>query len=84
MMFRTRDDDTIDQNAGNLDVTGRKGATLGQPLDLHDHDPAGIVRGHRQHLRLKRQRLALHSDIAFGIGSRAAQNGDMDREGLVG
>ena len=53
------------------------------PLHLHDDDAAGIVRGHRDRQCLQRQCFLLHRDVAVGVGRGAADDADVDREGLV-
>ena len=75
--------DAIDQNAGNFYLPRVQRATLGDAFDLHDDDAAGVARRHRDGLRFQRQRLLLHGDIAVRIGRRAANDADIDREGLV-
>ena len=41
------------------------------PLDLRDDDAAAVVRRHRDRQRLERQRLALHRQVAVGVGGGA-------------
>jgi hypothetical protein len=77
------DDDAIDQDARDLDLARAERAALGDALDLHDHQPAAVARRHGDRQALERQGLALHGDVAVGIGGRAADDGDVDREGLV-
>ena len=77
------DDHAIDQDAGDLDLARVQAAALGDALDLHDDAPAGVVRGHGDRERLQRQRLALHRDVAVGIGGGAAHDGDVDRKRAV-
>ena len=57
--------------------------TLGDPLDLRDHDPAAVVRRGRDRQCLEGQGLALHREVAVAVGRRRADDGDVDRERLV-
>ena len=77
------DDHAVDEDAGNLDLPRVERAALGDALDLDDDRAAGVVRRHGDGLRFQGQRLALHGDVAVGIGGGAADNADVDREGLV-
>ena len=77
------DDDAVDQNAGHLDLARVERAALGEPLDLRDDDAAAVVRRHRDRQRLERQRLALHRQVAVGVGGGRADDPDLDRERLV-
>ena len=63
------DDHAVDQHAGDLHLPRRQRAALGDALDLHDDDAAGVVRRHRHRQRFERQRLALHRDVAVGVGA---------------
>ena len=45
--------------------------------------PPRVARRHGDGQRLQRQRLALHGDVAVGVGGGAADDADVDREGLV-
>ena len=73
----------VDEDAGDLDLARVERAAVGDALDLHDDEAAGVARGHGDGERLQRQRLALHRDVAVGVGGGAAHDGDIDREGLV-
>ena len=64
---------------GILTCRGFSVPRLGDPLDLHDDDAAGIARGHRDRQRFERQRLLLHRDVAVGVGGGAAHDRDIDR-----
>ena len=55
----------------------------GNPLHLRDDEPAGIPRRHGDRQIVEGQRLALHGDVAGGIGGRAAQQRDLNRKRLV-
>ena len=48
-----------------------------------DDDAAGVVRRHGDGEHFQRERLAFHRDVAVGIGGRAADDPDVDRERLV-
>ena len=78
-----RDAHAVDEDAGDLDLARVERAAVGEALDLHDDEAAGVARGHGDGERLQRQRLALHRDVAVGVGGGAAHDGDVDREGLV-
>ena len=55
----------------------------GDALDLRDDEAVGVLRRHRQREVVERQRLALHGDVAGRVGGGAADQRDVDREGLV-
>ena len=76
------DDDAVDQDARDLHLPRIQAAALGDALDLRDDEAAAVVRGHGDGQRLQRQRLALHGDVAVGIGGGAAHDADIDREVL--
>ena len=77
------DDDAIDEDPGNLHLPRVERSALGDAFDLRDDDAAGVARGHRDREALERQRLALHRDVAVGIGGGAADHADVDRERAV-
>ena len=77
------DHHAVDQNAGYLDLPRVQRAALGNAFDLNDDRAAGIARRHGDRLGLEGQRLLLHGDVAVGIGGGAADDADVDREGLV-
>jgi hypothetical protein len=83
MILWLRNDDAVDQNARNLDLARVEAATLGDALDLDDDDAAGVVRGHGDRQHLEREGFFFHRDVAVGIGGRAADDPDVDRERLV-
>ena len=56
---------------------------LGDALDLGDHQPARVLGRHRHRQIVQRQRLALHAEVAGGVGGGGADEGDVDRERLV-
>ena len=70
-------------DAGYLHLTRVEAVHLGEPLHLRDHQPPGVVRRHRQRQRVAGQRLPLHRDVAGRVGGGAANDRDIDREGLV-
>ena len=74
---------TVDQHARNLDLPCRQGSAVGDPLDLHDHDPARVMGRHGNRLCFKRQRLSLHGDVAIGVCCRPAHDPYVDRERLI-
>ena len=83
MVFRPRHDDAVDENAGYLHVPRTERAALGDALDLHDHEAAGISRRHGDRQHLQCQRLFLHGDVAVGIGRRSPDDADVDRERAI-
>ena len=83
MVLGARDDDTVDQYAGNLDLARVQRARGGDALDLRDDEAVGILRRHRQRQIVERQRLVLHGDVAGQVRSRAAKQRHRDRKGLV-
>ena len=58
-------------------------AAFGEALDLHDDHTAGIVHGGGDGQHFQGQGFAFHGDVAIGIGSGAADQSDIDGEGLV-
>ena len=82
-MLGLGDDHAIDQDAGNPDPRRVERAGLGDALDLAQHDTARVARGQRHGEIFEPERLLLHGDVAVGIGGRAADEGDVDRQSLV-
>lgn len=72
-------DDTVDKDPGDTDIAGTVEVAGRHALDLHDHDPAGVLRCLRDRKRIQRGSLALGRHVAVLVGGRAAQNGDIDR-----
>ena len=68
---------------GTLTWRGLQRAAFGDALDLRDDDAAAVARRGGDRQRLERQRLALHREVAVGIGRRRADDRDIDRERLV-
>ncbi len=77
------DHHAVDQDAGDLDVLGVQGAVLGEALHLHDHHAPGVAHRRGDGQRLQGQGLALHADIAQGVGGGAAQQRHLQRQGPV-
>ena len=77
------DDDAVDEDAGDLHLPRIERAALGDALDLRDDDAARVARRHRDREAFERERLALHRDVAVGIGGGAAHDADVDRERAV-
>src|SRR3954447_167739 len=82
-MFRLRHDDTVDKNAGYLDLPRVERAVLGNALDLHDDQSSGVARRHGDRQDFEGERLLFHGDVAVRIGGRAADDANVDREGAV-
>ena len=82
-MLRLRHDHAVDEDAGDLDLPRIERAALGDPLDLHDDEPARVARRHGDRQHFERQRLLFHGDVAVGIGGRAADDADVDRERAI-
>ena len=78
-----RHDDAVDEDAGDLHLPRVQRPALGDALHLGDDDPARIVHRHRDREAFERERLVLHRDVAVGVGGRAANEADVDRERLV-
>ena len=78
-----RDYHAIDQDPGDLDLPGVEAMAVGKALDLGNDEATRIMDGHGDSLGLQRQGLALHGDIALRVGGGAANEADLDREGLV-
>ena len=74
--------DVVDQGARDLHVAHPQAAAGRQLADLGDDDAAGVPggHGHGQHLAL--DGLALHREVAVLVGGRAADDRDVDREGV--
>ena len=75
--------DAVDQDPRHRDLLGRQGAGGRQPLDLGDDEPLAGLGRHGDREIVEQERLALHADIAVGVGRGAADDRDVDREGLV-
>src|SRR5260221_3172615 len=76
------DVDVVDERPRDLHVSHPQAAARRQLADLSDDDSAAVPggHGHRQHLRL--DRLALHRQVAVLVGGRAANDGEIHREGV--
>ena len=70
----------VDQNARNPDRARRQAVDLGDPLDLDDHQTAGVLGRHGHGQVVQGERLALHGDVAGRVGGRAADQRHLDRE----
>ena len=55
-----------------------KRSRLGDPLHLHDHQPAGVVHRGGDGQGLQKQRLALHGDVAVRVGGGAPKERDVE------
>ena len=77
------EDHAVDQYARNHDSPGVERAARGDPLHLGDNEPVRVSCGHRGRLCVEHERLALHRDVAVGIGRRTADQRNVDRERLV-
>ena len=80
MMFGLGDDDTVDEDARNLDLPRVERAALGYSLHLHDDEPAGILHRHGDRQHFEGERFLFHGDVAVGIGGGAANDADIDRK----
>jgi hypothetical protein len=78
-----RQHDAIDQCPRYLYLSRVERPCLGDALDLRDHQPARVVRRHRERQRFDRQRLALHGDVAVRVGGGAPNDADINRDRLV-
>src|SRR5262249_32616158 len=76
-------DHTADEIAGYVDLPRVERAALGDALDLHDDQAAGVARRHGDRQDFEGKRLLFHADVAVGVGGRAADDADVDREGAV-
>ncbi len=73
----------VDHDPGDLHRPRMQRVQLGHALDLGDHQAARVLGRHRHRQIVQRQRLALHAEIAGGIGCGAADECDVNRERLV-
>ena len=73
----------VDQYARNHDSPGVKRPARGDPLHLGDNEPVRVSCGHRGRLCIEHERLALHRDVAVGIGRGTANQRHIDRKRLV-
>ena len=73
----------IDQRPGDLHLAWVQAAALGQPLDLHDDQAAAVARRHGDGQALQRECLALHGDVAVGVGRGATHDGHVDGQRAV-
>ena len=55
-----------------------KRSRLGDPLHLHDHQPAGVVHRGGDGQGLQKERLALHGDVAVRVGGGAPKERDVE------
>ena len=60
----------------------RQAAARRELADLGDDDAAAVPGGHRHRQHLALDGLALHRQVAVLVGGRAADDRDVDREGV--
>jgi hypothetical protein len=73
------DDDAVDEDARDSDLSRGQKVAGRDPLDLDDHDPARVLRRLRDRERVQRGRLALHRHVAQLVGGGAPQKRHVDR-----
>src|SRR6516165_3279521 len=83
MVLWFSNDDAIHHNPRHLDLARIEAVAFDNPFDLRDDDAIGIVHRHRDGESFKRQRLALHGKITFGVGAGAANDADIDWKRFV-
>ena len=79
-MLRLGHHHVVDEDARYLDLPRVERAALGDAFDLHDDQTARVAYRHGDRQRFERERLLFHGDVAFGIGGRAPDDADIDRE----
>ena len=83
VVLRLPQHDAVHQDAGHLHLARIERAGCGDPFHLRDDEAARILRRHRRGQAVERQRLPLHRDVAGDVRRGAADQRDVDREGLV-
>ena len=83
VMFWLGHDDAVDEDARYLDLPRVERTAFSDPFHLHDDDAAGVARRHRDRQHFEGERLLFHRDVAVGIGGRAPNDADIDREGAI-
>jgi hypothetical protein len=83
MVFRLGNDDAVDQDARNLDVSRVERTGGRDALDLRDDEPLAVLGSRRQRQIVEGQRLLFHRDVAVVVGRGAADDRDIDRKRLV-
>ena len=83
MVFRLGNDDAIDQDAWDLDVTRVERAGGGDALHLRNDEPFAVLGCRRQRQIVEGQRLLFHRDVAVVIGGSPADDRDVDWKRLV-
>lgn len=83
-VFRRRhNDDGVHVDAGNLDQTGIKSTGLDHTFDLHDDLAAGALGRLGDGTGVEGHASFFKGNIALFVGGGAAEEADVDREGLV-
>ena len=77
------DDDPVDQGAGNSHLLRRERPGRGQTFHLGDDDPAVVPRRQCLIESAEIRAFMLRRDVAQLVGGRAANDGDVDRDGPV-
>ena len=77
VQFGGRHNNAVHQHAGHLDLAWVHAASLRDELHLCNHQAPGVFDGHGDGQGVLRQCLALHGEIALGVGNRGPDERDM-------
>ncbi len=83
MVFRLRDDDAINQYAGNFHMPRIERTRGRDPFHLGDNEALTILGGCCECKVVEGQGLLFHRDVAISVGSCSADDCDIDRKSLV-
>src|SRR4029077_2338263 len=83
MVFRLDDDDAIDQDAWNFDMTRTERTGCRDAFDLGDDKPLAVLGGGSERQIVEGQRLLFHRDVAVVVSRGSPDNRYVDRKRLV-
>ncbi|MGY3406385.1 hypothetical protein ACVWZV_002498 [Bradyrhizobium sp. GM5.1] len=83
MVFGLRNDDAVDQDARNFDVTRIERAGGGDALHLRDDESLAVLGGRCQRQIVEGQRLFFHRDVAVVVGGGTSDDRNVDGKCLV-
>ena len=83
VVFGSRNDNTVHQNARDLDLAGVQRSALSDTLHLDDNESSRVLGSHGNREGFLGECLLLHSDVAVRVSGRSAKNRHIDGKGLV-
>ena len=83
VIFAIGDHDTVDEITGNHHFFGRQRSSGSDALHLGNDQTAGVLRRHGDRQHVESQRLTFHGDIALRIGRGTADQGNVNRDGVI-